>query len=107
MWPLLVVVVLGVIQAATYFYGRTVIQSAAAACAEAARGLDAQPADGRRAAATVLESARGVTSTKITVSRTTSSATCHISGRPEALLDLEFMRVDHTASMPRERVTRP
>jgi len=106
MWPLLMLLTLGIIQAGIYLHGRNVAQRAATAAVDSARGSFGTEAEARDRA-TDLARAGGLQDVSIRVSQGASEVSADVSARPVSILDIGIFRVHETASAPRERVTQP
>lgn len=105
-WPMLLLVTLGIIQAGIWIHGHQVAGRAAHAAADVASGSYGSDAE----AASVAEGiARGAGLREVTVRVSSGSATAEVtvSGSAPVLLDLPLGRITATASAPLERVTRP
>ena len=106
LWPLLMLLTLGIIQAGIFLHGRNVAQRAATAAVDAARGSYGSAAEAEQLAATIAGSG-GLRSISVRVQRTGSTVTADVSGYPPMIFDLELGRIDETAAAPLERVTQP
>ena len=106
LWPLLMLLTLGIIQAGIFLHGRNVAQRAATAAVDAARGSYGSAADAEQLGATIARSG-GLRSISVQVQRTGSTVTADVSAYPPMIFDLELGRIDETAAAPLERVTQP
>lgn len=104
-FPVLLLLVFAVVQAAFFFHGRNVAQIAASACAETARGEQAGT-NQEQVARSVLDQAGALSEASVTVSATTTSVTCTVSGRAPLLIPVPRSAIEQSATMPLERVTR-
>lgn len=102
--PLLLVIIFATIQLATFHHARSTAQSAAAACAERARGFDATAADGERTGRRVITQVPGLSDPQIRVSLTNTQATCVVTGTAPVLVDLGSTAISATVTLPRERL---
>ena len=106
LWPVLMLVTLGIIQAGIFLHGRNVAQRAATAAVDAARGSYGSAADAEHLAETIAGSG-GLTHVSVRVQRTAAIASADVSGYAPMIFDLELGRVSATATAPLERVTQP
>ena len=105
-WPLLMLVTLGVIQAGIWIHGRNVALRAAAAGADAARGSYGSAAEATEIAHD-LAAAGGLQSVSVVVRRRPAQVDVTVSGRAPVMLDLGLARISEMASAPVERITPP
>jgi len=105
-WPLLLLVSLGIIQAGIWIHGHNVANRAAHAAADAASGSYGSSAEARQIAEGIARSG-GLTDVDVQVSTSSSVAEVSVAGNAPSLLDLPLGRIHETASAPVERVTRP
>ena len=105
-WPLLLLVSLGIIQAGIWIHGHNVANRAAHAAADAASGSYGSSAEARQIAEGIARSG-GLTDVDVQVSTSSSVAEVAVAGNAPSLLDLPLGRIHETASAPVERVTRP
>jgi Flp pilus assembly protein TadG len=106
LWPLLMLLTLGIIQAGIFLHGRNVAQRAATAAVDAARGSYGSAADAEQLAATIAGSG-GLRSISVRVQRTGSTVTADLSAYPPMIFDLDLGQIHETAAAPLERVTPP
>jgi Flp pilus assembly protein TadG len=106
LWPLLMLLTLGIIQAGIFLHGRNVAQRAATAALDAARGSYGSPGDAERLGARIADSG-GLRNISVRVQRTGSTVTAHVSGHSPMIFDIDVGRIDETAAAPLERVTPP
>ena len=106
LWPLLMLVTLGIIQAGIFLHGRNVAQRAATAAVDAARGSYGSPADAERLGATIAGSG-GLRNISVRVLRSGTTVTADVSGSAPMIFDLDLGRINETATAPIERVTQP
>lgn len=98
-------IIFTVAQAAFFFRARGDARSAAAACAEAARGDRAGSGQGRAAGESVAGSG-SLRSYSVSVSSTGTQVRCTVSGQALDIIDLGLSGIQETAAMPKDRVTR-
>jgi Flp pilus assembly protein TadG len=106
LWPALMLVTLGIIQAGIFLHGRNVAQRAATAAVDAARGSYGSVADAQHLAANIAASA-GLKDVSVRVQRSGTTVTADISATAPMIFDLRLGRINETASAPLERVTAP
>lgn len=106
LWPALMLVTLGIIQAGIFLHGRNVAQRAATAAIDAARGSYGSAADAQHLAANIAASA-GLKDVSVRVQRSGTTVTADISATAPMIFDLRLGRISETASAPLERVTAP
>jgi Flp pilus assembly protein TadG len=106
LWPALMLVTLGIIQAGIFLHGRNVAQRAATAAVDAARGSYGTAADGQHLAETIARSG-GLNNISVRVQRTGTTVTAEVSAYPPMIFDLNLGRINETATAPAERVTQP
>jgi Flp pilus assembly protein TadG len=106
LWPLLMLVTLGIIQAGIFLHGRNVAQRAATAAVDAARGSYGSTADAEQLGTTIASSG-GLRSISVRVQRTATTVTADVSAYPPMIFDLALGRINETAAAPLERVTQP
>lgn len=98
-------VVFGAIQGGVFYHARNAAQSAAAACAERARGEQATPSAGRQSAASVLAQAGALDDYTVAVSASAAAVTCTVTGHAPVVIDLGLGQIRQTATMPKDRAT--
>jgi Flp pilus assembly protein TadG len=106
LWPLLMLVTLGIIQAGIFLHGRNVAQRAATAAVDAARGSYGSAADAEQLGATIAGSG-GLRNISVRVQRTGTTIRADVTAYPPMIFDLDLGRIDETATAPLERVTQP
>jgi Flp pilus assembly protein TadG len=106
LWPLLMLLTLGIIQAGIFLHGRNVAQRAATAAADVARGSYGSAADAEHLGKSIASSG-GLKSVSVRVRRTGTTVTADVSAYPPMIFDLDLGRIDETAVAPLERVTQP
>jgi Flp pilus assembly protein TadG len=106
LWPALMLVTLGIIQAGIFLHGRNVAQRAATAAVDAARGSYGSAADAQHLAANIAASA-GLKDVSVRVQRSGTTVTADISATAPMIFELRLGRISETASAPLERVTAP
>jgi len=106
LWPALMLLTLGIIQAGIFLHGRNVAQRAATAAVDAARGSYGSAADAQHLAANIAASA-GLKDISVRVQRSGTTVTADVSATAPMIFDLRLGRISETASAPLERVTAP
>jgi Flp pilus assembly protein TadG len=106
LWPLLMLLTLGIIQAGIFLHGRNVAQRAATAAVDAARGSYGSAADAQHLGESIASSG-GLRSISVRVQRTGTTATAEISADAPVIFDLGVGLISETAVAPLERVTQP
>jgi Flp pilus assembly protein TadG len=106
LWPLLLLVTLGIIQAGIFLHGRNVAQRAAMAAVDAARGSYGSASEAEQLGATIAGSG-GLRNISVRVQRTGTMVRADVSAYPPMIFDLGLGRVNETAAAPLERVTQP
>jgi len=106
LWPALMLVTLGIIQAGIFLHGRNVAQRAATAAVDAARGSYGIAANAEHLAANIANSG-GLKNVSIRVQRTATTVNVDISANAPMIFDLSLGRINETATAPLERVTQP
>jgi len=105
-WPLLLLVSLGIIQAGIWIHGHNVATRAANAAADAASGSYGSTGEARQIAQGIARGG-GLSDVAVTVSTGSSIVQVTVAGRAPSLLHLPLGNIRETASAPVERVTRP
>lgn len=105
-WPLLLIVSLGIIQAGIWIHGHNVVNRAANSAADAASGSYGSTGEARQIAEGIARSG-GLEGVTITVSTSADRVDVTVEGTTPTMLDLPLGRISETASAPIERVTRP
>lgn len=105
-FPLLMLLILGIIEGGLWLHGRNVAHRAATAAVDVARGSYGSPTEARELAVSLAEAGglRGVT---VDVSDGPVDVRVVVRATAPTLLDLGLGRLDETAAAPRERVTQP
>ncbi|HLM21307.1 MAG TPA: TadE/TadG family type IV pilus assembly protein [Propionibacteriaceae bacterium] len=106
LWPLLMLLTLGIIQAGIFLHGRNVAQRAATAAVDVARGSYGSAADAEHLGESIASSG-GLKSISVRVQRTGTAVTADVSAYPPMIFDLDLGRINETAVAPLERVTQP
>jgi len=106
LWPVLILVTLGIIQAGIFLHGRNVAQRAATAAVDAARGSYGSATDAEHLAEAIASSG-GLTEVSVRVQRTGAVVNVDVSGYAPMIFDLDLGGVTATATAPLERVTQP
>ena len=106
LWPLLMLLTLGIIQAGIFLHGRNVAQRAATAAVDAARGSYGTAADAQHLAETIASSG-GLENISVRVQRTGTTAKADVSGNAPTIFDLGLGRITVATTAPLERVTQP
>jgi Flp pilus assembly protein TadG len=106
LWPALMLITLGIIQAGIFLHGRNVAQRAATAAVDTARGSYGSVADAQRLATNIANSG-GLKNVSVRVQRTGMTVTTDVSATAPMIFDLRLGRINETATAPLERVTEP
>ena len=106
LWPLLMLLTLGIIQAGIFLHGRNVAQRAATTAVDAARGSYGTVTDAQHLAETIASSG-GLENISVRVQRTATSASADVSGNAPMIFDLGLGRITESATAPLERPTQP
>jgi len=105
-WPLLLLVTLGIIQAGIWIHGHNVATRAANAAADAASGSYGSAGEARQLAEGIARGG-GLEDVTVTVSAGSTAVRVAVAGRAPSLLELPLGQIRESASAPVERVTRP
>lgn len=105
-FPLLMLLTLGIFQAGLWLHGRNVAQRAATAAVDVARGTYGTADEGEQRARDLVAAA-GLTDVVVHVERGPRVVTADVSAHPTLVLDLGLGGIEETASGPRERVSTP
>lgn len=105
-FPLLMLLTLGIIQAGLWLHARNVAQRAATAAVDIARGSYGTAGEGEQRGRE-LAAAAGLTDVVVHVDRGPQRVTADVSAHATLVLDLGLGRIEETASAPRERVSAP
>ena len=106
LWPALMLLTLGIIQAGIFLHGRNVAQRAATAAVDAARGSYGSAAEAEHLAANIASSG-GLKNISVRVQRTGTTVSADVSASSPMIFDLQLGRITETAAAPMERVTVP
>ena len=106
LWPLLMLLTLGIIQAGIFLHGRNVAQRATTAAVDAARGSYGSSVDAQHLGESIASSG-GLRNISVRVQRTGTTATAEISAYAPMIFDLSIGLISETAVAPLERVTQP
>jgi Flp pilus assembly protein TadG len=106
LWPALMLITLGIIQAGIFLHGRNVAQRAATAAVDTARGSYGSVADAQHLATNIANSG-GLKNVSVRVQPTGMTVTAYVSATAPMIFDLRLGRINETASAPLERVTEP
>ena len=106
LWPLLMLLTLGIIQVGIFLHGHNVAQRAATAAVDAARGSYGAVADAEHLAETIA-AAGGLNDISVRVRRTGTTVSADVYGNAPMIFDLDLGRINETATAPLERVTQP
>jgi len=99
-------IVFTVVQGAFFYRARGDARSAAAACAEAARGDRAGSGQGRSSGESVVRQGGNMRSYSVSVSSSGRQVRCTVSGQAMDIIDLGLSGIRETAAMPKDRITR-
>lgn len=105
-WPLIVLLTLGIIQTGLWLHGRNVAQRAAVAATDVARGTYGS-AGGARQLAGDLARAGGLKDVAVDLSQGPQVISVSVSAAAPTVIDVGLGRIHESASAPRERVTKP
>ena len=105
-WPVLMLVTLGVIESGIWLHARNVAERAAIAAVGEAGGSYGDVDTARRLGGD-LAAAGGLGGVEVSVSRGAETVTAVVSAESPLVLDLGLGRIREAASGPRERVTAP
>ena len=105
-WPLLVLVTLGIIQAGLWLHGRNVAQRAAVAAVDVARGSYGTADEGRQRAQS-LAVAGGLSGVVIRLDMGGTEVRATVTADAPTILDIGAGRLSESADAPRERVSQP
>ncbi len=105
-WPVLLLVTLGIIQAGIWIHGHNVANRAANAGADVASGSHGSTGEAKQVAAGIARSG-GLQEVAVTVSTNANRVEVTVAGRTPMMLALPLGQIRETASAPVERVTRP
>ncbi len=105
-WPLLMLVTLGIVQTGLWMHGRNVALRAASAATDVARGSYGDPAEARELA-TNLAKAGGLRAVDVELSVGAGEVTVVVSAVAPTMFEVGLGRINESASAPRERVTQP
>jgi Flp pilus assembly protein TadG len=105
-FPLLLLLTLGILQAGLWLHARNVAQRAATAAVDVARGSYGTAGEGEQRARD-LAAAAGLTDVVVHVDRGPQQVIADVSVTATLVLDLGLGTVEETASGPRERMSTP
>jgi hypothetical protein len=105
-WPVLLLVTLGLLEAGIWLHARNVAERAASAAVDVARGSFGTLGEAQRLGVD-LARAGGLQDVSLAVSRDATSVTATLTARAPLLLDLGLGPLHESASAPLERVTPP
>jgi Flp pilus assembly protein TadG len=105
-WPLLLLVTLGVIQAGLWVHGRQAALRAAIAAVDEASGSAGSSAAARDLATDIASSA-GLNAVAVDVETSGTTVRVVVSGTTPSILDLPLGRITESAAAPRELVSTP
>ena len=105
-WPVLLLVTLGIIQAGIWVHGHHVATRAASAAADLASGSYGSTGEAKQVA-TGIAHGGGLQGVSVIVSTSASRVDVTVAGRIPMMLDLPLGQIRETVSAPIERVTRP
>jgi Flp pilus assembly protein TadG len=105
-FPLLMLLTLGIVQAGLWLHARNVAQRAATAAVDVARGSYGTAGEGEQRARD-LAAAAGLSDVTVHVDRGPQRVTAAVSAHATLVLDLGLGPIRETASAPRERVSAP
>lgn len=105
-WPVLMLVTLGILQAGLWLHARNVAERAATAAVDAARGSDGAVAAAEELGGD-LARAGGLDGVSVVVVRGGTAVSATVTATAPLILDLGMADIQETAAAPRERVTAP
>lgn len=105
-FPLLLLLTLGIVSAGVWLHGRNVAQRAATAAVDVARGSYGTAAQAEQRARDIAESG-GLREVSVQVTRGPDRVRADVRGRATTILDLGLAGIEETAAAPRERVSAP
>lgn len=105
-WPVLLLVTLGILQAGIWLHGRNVAHRVVTAAVDAARGTAGSVAEAHELGLD-LARAGGLEDVSLEVTRGPRAVTATVTGEAPVIVDLGLGRVRETVSAPLERVTPP
>lgn len=105
-FPLLMLLTLGIVEAGLWLHARNVAQRAATAAVDVARGSFGTSGEGEERARDLARAA-GLTDVVVSVDRGPQEVRARVTARAPFLLDLGLGTIDETAAGPRERVSAP
>jgi len=105
-WPVLLLVTLGIIQAGIWLHARNVAHRVVTAAVDTARGSTGTVGQAQELGAD-LAAAGGLGEVSLEVVRGATTATATVTARAPLILDLGFGGLHESASAPLERVTPP
>ena len=105
-WPVLMLVTLGVLQTGLWLHGRNVAQRAATAAVDTARGSTGT-AEAAREAGVELARSGGLDGVTVEVVRGGTDVSATVTAESPLLLDVGLGRLRERAAAPLERVTPP
>jgi Flp pilus assembly protein TadG len=106
LWPLLMLLTLGIIQVGIFLHGRNVAQRAATAAVDTARGSYGSAAEAERLSESIASSG-GLKDISVRVQRTGTTVTADVAAYPPMIFDLDLGRITETAVAPLEQATQP
>ncbi len=105
-WPVLMLLTLGLIQAGVWLHARNVAQRSVTAAVDAARGSFGSAGAAEELGADLARSG-GLDDVSVRVARGPATVTATVTGVAPLIFDLGLGRLQETASAPLERVTPP
>jgi hypothetical protein len=105
-WPVLLLVTLGILQAGIWLHARNVAERAASAAVDVARGSFGTPGEAQQLGVHLAQ-AGGLQEVSVVVSRGATAVSATLTARAPLLLDLGLGQLHESASAPLERVTPP
>jgi hypothetical protein len=105
-FPLLMLLTLGIIQSGLWLHARNVAQRAATAAVDVARGSYGTAGEGEQRARE-LAAAAGLTDVVVHVDRGPQRVTADVTAHATLVIDLGLGTIEESASGPRERVSTP
>jgi len=105
-WPLIMLITLGIIESGIWLHSRNVALRAAIAAADTARGTHSSSGNAEAVAQAIAQSG-GLRQISVAVDRSPTSVTVVVNAQAALILDLGLGALTETASAPVERVSQP
>jgi|GEM_PF-6969279 len=102
--PVLLLVVFATVQLSVWHHAANTAQSAAAACAERARGYDSTAQDGSATAQRLLQQVHGLEQTSVRATDDGAEVRCTVTGTAPVIVTLGQGPITATVVLPKEHV---